>query len=98
MARSINGNFLGRAAVTELRELREHNEEMWLKEQKQKLIDEENALFEIAAELDGFCAFWDAVPDFGSRRERIKMLKDFISSHESREGHEGCENHEKNYQ
>lgn len=82
MARSINGNLLGRAAQIELRDLREYNEEMWRKEreaQKQKLIDEENNLFGIAVELDGFFDFWDTVPDFGSRRERIKMIKEFMT-------------------
>ncbi len=80
MARSIYGNLVGRAAAEDLRDLRDYNDEMWLKEQKQKQIDRENRLYVSAMEYPTFDSFWDTVPDFGKRSERIVMLQAFIAS------------------
>ena len=80
MARSINGNLLGRAAAEDLRDLRDYNDEMWLKEQKQKQIDRENRLYVAAMAYPTFDAFWDTVPDFGKRSERINLLQAFLAS------------------
>lgn len=80
MARSIYGNLTGRAAAENLRDLRDYNDEMWLKEQKQKQIDRENRLYVAAMEYPTFESFWNTVPDFGKRTERIVMLQAFIAS------------------
>lgn len=80
MARNIYGNLVGRAAAEDLRDLRNYNDEMWLKEQKQKQIDRENRLYVAAMEYPTFGSFWETVPDFGKRSERINMLQAFIAS------------------
>lgn len=71
---------MGRAAVTERMELADYNYEMWVKEEREKLIAREDELLRKAVGMDGFDVFWDTVPDFGSRRERIRLLEEFIGT------------------
>jgi len=54
---------------------------VWVKEQRQLLIDRENALVDMAIDLPGFDEFWESVPDFGTYAERIQSLEEFIASH-----------------
>lgn len=78
MARTINGRLTGRAAQTELRDMREHLEALRIQHLRQQLIDEEDRLLDIAVETKGFYEFWETVPAFGSRKERIKMIEEFM--------------------
>lgn len=79
MARTLNGKLTGSAAREEKRDLLQHNHEMWVLEQRQKLIDREDKLIDQAINLPGFEEFWNAVPDFGRHQERIEMLESFIA-------------------
>ena len=65
MARTTNGNLIGRAAQTEKTELAEANYQAWLAEQRQILIDRENSLLDQAVNMPGFYEFWATVPVFG---------------------------------
>ena len=81
MSRSINGNFLGRAAREENRDIREAAYHSWVETEKQRLIDYENELLDRAVQIEGFYEFWDTVPMFGKRRERIASIEAFINQH-----------------
>lgn len=78
MARTITGHLIGRAAAIEARDLADANYSAWLKQERQKLIERESALFTQARDLPGFDQFWESVPDFGKRQDRINMLQNFI--------------------
>lgn len=80
MALTINGLMTGKAAAAELHDLRIYNEEMWAKEQKQRLIERENQLLSVAVVYPTFESFWNTVPDFGKRAERINLLQAFLAS------------------
>jgi len=81
MALTKNGKLIGKAASEDLRDQREHIHAVWVKEQRQLLIDRENALVDMAIDLPGFDEFWESVPDFGTYAERIQSLEEFIASH-----------------
>ena len=83
MALTKNGKLIGKAASEDLRDQREQIHAVWVKEQRQLLIDRENALVDLAIDLPGFDEFWESVPDFGTYAERIQSLEEFIASHTS---------------
>lgn len=81
MARTLGGKLTGAAAREEARDLADYNYQQWVQEERDKLIDRENALLDEAIPLPGFYEFWETVPTFGKRRDRIAMLEQFIATH-----------------
>lgn len=81
MALTLNGRTTGAAARAEARDLAEENHQQWVKEERARLETHEAELYETAADLPGFDVFWESVPEFGKRRDRIAMLENFIANH-----------------
>lgn len=81
MSRTLNGNLTGAAAREEARELADYNYQQWVQEERARLEARESELLTAAADLPGFNEFWDGVPSFGKRKDRIAMLEDFIATH-----------------
>jgi len=93
--RSSRGSLLGSAAATELRDQRQHLDDLYLKSlekerqaREAEMITTENDLIRQCIGLEGefsFYRWWnddEQVPAYGPRKERIGLLEKRIENHQ----------------